>query len=620
MKRATPGHAATDPAARFAAARSAVAVEEPGSVEAMARLAIAALAAGELPLAAAAAGTVVLVEHLTAALYRHSAEMLGVLADVGAEAAGAGDAGLIAWAGAAVAHDYGVLPSWPRADPVLLLERVQRAPADIALMLACALGEICERNGEDAAFAALQAQMAAVEAAGDAPPFWRGHWAIVCAWHLASFARTDEAMGLLAIAQAFATQHALRELGAAAALQCARLAVWRSDPVEALALADRAVACGDPARTPLWFADRADVRCRIALRALDFHAAVGHARRAVGYLQAGRVWPGYQVTYRVNEAYALLGTGAHEAALACLVALEETPHPRYLAARLECLTRLAMLIAADQRDAWAEPQQAALAGVIRDLRELEWPNALPSLPQHVARLFVRALETGVEPDWVRAAIRRRDLPAPPRAPESWPWAVRVRALGSFEVTTASGRGAGGSGDVRKAASKPLDLLRLLAAHGHEAIRVDRIAETLWPGDGREGRQKAFDVTVARLRRLLDCDQAVIVYDHRVRLNGECVWSDVQALSDRLAQGEAALEGSAAASSACEAALALYRGACLADSAHDWARAAAVPVRERVAAALLREMRSSSAATSQRREWILRASAADPLLAPLIDPA
>jgi two-component SAPR family response regulator len=168
-----------------------------------------------------------------------------------------------------------------------------------------------------------------------------------------------------------------------------------------------------------------------------------------------------------------------------------------------------------------------------------------------------------------------------------------------------------------APSKPLELLRLLAAHGHEAVRVDLIAESLWPGDGREGRQKAFDVTVARLRRLLDSDAAVIVYDHRARLNGEIVWTDVQVLGDHLARGEDAPAGSADAAAAIDAALLLYRGACLADSAQPWARAAALPLRARLAAALLRELRSEDAGTTQRRGWFLRATAADPALGALL---
>ena len=597
---------------RYVAAQAGIANEVPGALDAMAAVATEALAADQPTLAACAASSVVLVEHRVAAMYRHTADMLNILARVGSAAADASE-GLVAWAGAAVARDYGVLPSWPPADQPLLLERAQRAPADTALMLACALGEICQSNGDNTGFATLQAQMAGVAARGQASPVWLGHWAMVCAWHLTSFGKNDDAMALLAQAQALARQHGLRQMGAAADLQCARLSVWHGDPSQALAMADRAVSAGDPSRTPLWFADHADVRCRLALRALDFHAAVGHGRQAVGYLQASRVWPVYRVTYRVNEAYALLGSGAFDDAIACLAALRETPHPPYLTARLECLSLLATLIAADRVGPWLTIHQVALADAIRLLRKLEWPNTLPPLPGHVARLFMRALETGVEVEWVRAAIRTRNLPAPPQAPQSWPWAVHVRALGAFEVSTEGG----GTSDGRKAASKPLELLRLLAAHGHAAVRVDWIAENLWPGDGREGRQKAFDVTVARLRRLLDCDAAVIVYDHRARLNAEIVWSDVQAFTDHLARGEAAADGSATAGAACDAAWLLYRGACLADSDRPWALAAALALRARLAAALLRELRSADARTTRRKEWVLRANAADPLLATLI---
>jgi hypothetical protein len=618
MQQPLPASAKADSASRFLVARQALAAESPDALNKMAALAESALADGDLPLAAAAAGAVVLAEHLQSALYRHAARMLGVLATTGPDAAATGSDGLFAWAGAAVAHDYGVLPSWPRADVAMLMERAQRAPTDVALALACALGEVCERNGADADFAALQAQAAAFEVQPGASPFWRGHWAIVCAWQLASFARVDDALEQLKAAQTLAAAHGLVALGATAALQRARLVECHRDPAQALELADRAVASGDPARTPLWFADQADVRCRVALRALDFHAAVGHARRSVGYLRAGAVWPGFQLTYRVTEAYALLGTGAIDEALACLNSLRETPHPRYLAARLQSLSDLVALIAADQRGDWTVLQQEALADVIRGLRELEWPSILPLLPQHVARLFARALASDVEPDWVRAAIRTRGLPAPPGAPEAWPWAVKIRTLGGFEAMTEGESLGGRARDTRKASSKPLELLRYLAAQGHDVVSVDVIAQALWPGDGREGRQKAFDITVARLRRLLDCDPSVTIYDHRAGLNSEFVWVDVQTLNERLAEGEAAIEGSTAANAALEAALILYRGPCLADSTQAWARAAGDRVRERLAAALMRAMRSASVSTSQGREWTLRAMSADPQLGVLLD--
>ena len=605
-------------ASRFQHLRAALASEAPGALDELAAYAVTALAGGVPALAAASAGLAVLTEHLHAAIYRHAPRMLGILATVGPDAAADGADGLLAWAGAAIAHDYGVLPSWPRPDIATLMERAQTAPADVTLALACALGEVCERSGEDAEFAALLARVAAVEVQPDAAPFWRGHWAVVSAWHLHSFGRLDETLQRLQAAQALAARHHLPMLGATAALQRARLIECRRDPATALALADSAIAHGDPARTPLWWADHADIRCRIALQAADFHAAVGLSRLAVGHLQTAGVWPGYQVTYRANEAYALLGAGASDEALRCLNTLIETPLPRYLSARLKCLVDLTALTAADQRGAWDATLQDTLAGALRELRELEWPSVLPFLPAHMGRLFVRALVSGIELDWVRAAIRTRRLPAPTGAPESWPWRIKVRALGGFEVGTEAGALPGASGGARKASSKPLQLLRCLAAQGHGALQVDTVAAALWPGDGREGRQKAFDITVARLRRLLGSDAAVSIGNHHVRLNEQCVWVDVQALNDRLSECEGA--AGPVATAALEAALALYRGPCLGDAAETWAAEARERLRARLAAALLRAGRWPGVVASQSREWRLRATSADAAIGRLVDGA
>jgi hypothetical protein len=250
-------------------AMKAVALELPAALDRTAALATQALAEGDLSLAAACAGIVVLTEHLQAALYVHAMRMLGVLAAAGPGAAAEGSDGLLAWAGAAIAHDYGVLPSWPPASVAMLMERARQAPSDVGLALACALGEVCERNGEDAEFAAIQAQVAAMAIQPDASPFWRGHWAIVSAWHLCAFAKVAEARRCFEVAHELATAHGLIGLATQAALQRARLVEWRSDPAAALSLADAAVGAGDPARTPLWFADQADVHCCVALSALD---------------------------------------------------------------------------------------------------------------------------------------------------------------------------------------------------------------------------------------------------------------------------------------------------------------------------------------------------------------
>lgn len=612
MNPSQPEAAAAQRSGELLDALRALSAQAPGALDSAAALALRAQADGQAPLAAGAAGLVVLVEHLQAAAYRHAMAMLGVLAAVGPDAAGTATEGLLAWAGASIAHDYGVLPSWPPAKAALLMERARGTPTDVSLALACALGELCERHGEDAEFELLFAQVASLEKQPDASPFWRGHWAITAAWHLSAFAKVDEARERLVLAQQLAAEHQLPGLAAVAALQRARLVECTSDPAAALALAAQAAAAGDAASTPLWWADQADVRCRVALRAGDFHAALGHARRALGHLQMSGAWPGYQVTYLVQEGYALIGCGNAEEAAGRFQGLSEMQLPRYLAARLRCLADLTALIAVGQRQGWHALPNAALARVMRTLRELEWPGVLPLLPLHIGQIFCQALVHGTETDWVRSAIRTRRLAAPAGAPETWPWSVTIRALGGFEVGTDDGGAPGRSAEGRKAASKPLELLRYLACRGNEASSTESVARELWPGDGREGRQKAFEVTVARLRRLLGHDAALLVQDHGIRLNADCVWIDVQALNDRLTEHEHAPAGSTIASAALEAALKLYRGACLALSEQAWALAAAERSRARLAAALLREARDPG--TARAREWQLRAQSADPGIA------
>ncbi|KQV48177.1 hypothetical protein ASC95_19675 [Pelomonas sp. Root1217] len=610
MTRSQPEAAAAQRSSELLDAFQALSAQAPGALDSAAALALRAQADGQVALAGAAAGLVLLVEHLQAAIYRHAMAMLGVLSAVGPDAVGTGVESLLAWGGASIAHDYGVLPAWPPANVALLMERARAAPSDISLALACALGELCERHGEDAEFELLFAQVASIEKQPDASPFWRGHWAIVAAWHLTAFAKVEEARERLVMAQQLATEHHLAGLAAVAALQRARLVECSSDPAAALALAAQAVAAGDAAGTPLWWADQADVRCRVALRAGDFHAALGHARRALGHLQMSGAWPGYQVTYLVQEGYALIGCGNADEAATRFRGLAEMQLPRYLAARLRCLEELTTLIAVGQRDGWGALPDAPLARAMRTLRELEWPGVLPLLPLHIGQVFCRALLQGTETDWVRSAVRTRRLAAPAGAPESWPWAVKVRTLGSFEVSSGADAIPGRPAEGRKAASKPLELLRYLACRGTEAASAEAVARELWPGDGREGRQKALEVTVARLRRLLAHDAALLVQDHGIRLNADCVWVDVQALNDGLAAHAQAPAGSPTAAQALEAALNLYRGPCLALSEQAWAQAAAERWRARLAAALLREGRDSALG----HERTLRALSADPGIA------
>lgn len=587
-----------------------------GALERMAALAEQAWTQGEAGLAANAAGAVVLAEHLGATRYHHAGRMLALLDAVGFDGVLPGPAGLPALAGAAVAHDYGALPSWPAADVTQLRDLARLAPADVALAVGCALGEVCERNGLAAEFASLHAQLAAVCAQPEASACWRGLWAITSAWQLSSRGHVDAARAELGAAQALAVAHGLVDLGANIGLQRARLIVSRQDARAALDLAQQALQGVDPVKAPLRFADAADVRARVALRAQDFHAAIAHARSAVGFAEAAGVWPGYCVTYLASEAAALLGTGDYAQAEACYSRMFEMLPPRYLGERALVLRDLAALAECDQQGRWNAQPLGLLASLIGRLRVLEWYAVLPGLPDLLARLLAKALAEGIEVDWVRAAIRFRGLKAPPDAPANWPWPVRVRVLGGFELLLAPGAEVEREAPARKAPGKPLELLRCLAARGHAAQPIDEVAEALWPGEAREGRRKAFEITLGRLRRHLGSSEAVIVHDRRVHLNAQTVWVDLAALLHLLDLADAAETGEARRTRL-DAALQLYRGACLAGDREAWSTRACEATRLRLAASLRRaaSLGAAMADTGWARQ---RALAADDGLLPLLD--
>ena len=78
-------------------------------------------------------------------------------------------------------------------------------------------------------------------------------------------------------------------------------------------------------------------------------------------------------------------------------------------------------------------------------RRSDWPRCSPDYraraqtvflrnrPDLAARLLEFALEHGIEPDYARTLIEKNALAAPPDAGPAWPFRLRVRALGGFEL-------------------------------------------------------------------------------------------------------------------------------------------------------------------------------------------
>ena len=181
----------------------------------------------------------------------------------------------------------------------------------------------------------------------------------------------------------------------------------------------------------------------------------------------------------------------------------------------------------------------------RLLNQLSFVNLLPDA---AAQLAARALQLGIETAFVARAIRVRNLSAPRDAPGTWPWPVRIEVLRPFRIVR-DGRPVESSG---KAQQKPLELLKYLACTRDLIADATSIAAALWP-DGEEGAaRKSLEVTVSRLRRLLEDDTLVLVKEGKVALDPKRVSTDARQFALSVAEAEAVMAGGQAREQVAEA--------------------------------------------------------------------
>jgi LuxR family maltose regulon positive regulatory protein len=142
------------------------------------------------------------------------------------------------------------------------------------------------------------------------------------------------------------------------------------------------------------------------------------------------------------------------------------------------------------------------------------------------RMLAYALRSGIEPDYVRSLIRKFAITAESPEVDPWPWPVRVYALGTLRVEV--------DGEpVRfgpRAQRKPLDLLKVVIAHGPQPLDAAIVLDALWPDAEGGAARSAFDMAVMRLRKLLRRDDALRLDAGRVALDPGCVWVDAFAFA------------------------------------------------------------------------------------------
>ena len=265
------------------------------------------------------------------------------------------------------------------------------------------------------------------------------------------------------------------------------------------------------------------LKSNLAAQRGNWQQAVEHGRTGLAMaIEAGTPFP--EAHCRIDLARALLGSGDHAEWTQHLVAahtIGQAMNSRVL--DYLCLETEATAALRQRNESLALARLAQALAVSRAMDGATW---LLHGPRASAELYDRALAAGIEVDHVQRLIRRRRLtaPNPAAAAESWPWPVRIYALGRSALVVEDEplvfHG--------KAQRKPLELLGAVVASAEKGVSSGALMAQLWPELDGDATRNAFDLALHRLRKLLRWDDALIVQEGRLRLNETQVWVDVWA--------------------------------------------------------------------------------------------
>jgi DNA-binding SARP family transcriptional activator len=260
-------------------------------------------------------------------------------------------------------------------------------------------------------------------------------------------------------------------------------------------------------------------------------AALDIARREVPVAEALGA-PFLTVVYRIQLAQLLILDGQYDEARSQLAAALEFARamPSHI---LKFQALMATAWAWFRKGSHAQGHEALRDGLTIGRRQ-NYMNCHPLwIPEMMTELFARALETGIETDYVHRFIRKRGLEPGKHYTEEWPWPIRIHTLGRFELRL-DGEPVPSTGKTKQ---RVLDLLKAIVAFGPHGAAMEALTAALWPDAEGDAARDALDVTLHRLRKLLGVERAIVVADGRVSLNSQCVWVDVGAFERAVEETE-----------------------------------------------------------------------------------
>jgi len=181
--------------------------------------------------------------------------------------------------------------------------------------------------------------------------------------------------------------------------------------------------------------------------------------------------------------------------------------------------------------------------------------------------------------------------APDDVCAQWPFRMRIRVLGGFEIVR-DGEPVRFTG---KTQLRPLDLLKFVVAAGGKAVDAETVVAALWPEADGAAAKGSFDMALFRLRKLLDVEGAIELSSGQLSLARSLIWTDVWAFEAALAR---AGEGKVAAANAARRLLDAYPGPLLGGDEAPWIAKPRDVLRSR----FVRALAQLGAALEQSRDW------------------
>jgi LuxR family maltose regulon positive regulatory protein len=156
----------------------------------------------------------------------------------------------------------------------------------------------------------------------------------------------------------------------------------------------------------------------------------------------------------------------------------------------------------------------------RQSRDHGFFTRFPRLAGEIATLCLRSQ---IDVGHIQGIIRRQRLQPVDRSATDWPWPIAIRSLGKLSVTNAEAS----LTPAGKAQQRPLQVLKALLIAGPAGRSQNQLAAQLWPE--ADDPKAAMNVTLHRLRKMVNDDDAIRVESGVISLNPRLVWTDVEAL-------------------------------------------------------------------------------------------